>query len=77
MKIAKTENEKELLDCLYSVIEQACPSLGGACDDFDSMALSAYAQALHLLADYEMVKIVAEEGRRVIAKAVKREGENV
>jgi hypothetical protein len=74
MKKATTENEKELLDCLYDVIGQACPGICDSKDDYDSMALSAYAQGLRLLAEYGMVKIVAEAGRRVIAREVPNGG---
>lgn len=56
-----------ILDTLADVIGQAC-----SCDgELDSMALSAYADGLRLLAKYGRVKIVSEYGRRVIAEWVK------
>lgn len=58
----------ELLDTLENVLSQACLT-----DDdegnhiFDSMALSAYADGLRVLAEHGRVDIVNEYGRRVIA----------
>jgi hypothetical protein len=66
MKKAITENEKELLDCLSDVINQACYVPGE--NEMDSSALTAYAIGLHLLAEYGVVKIKTEYGRRVIAE---------
>jgi hypothetical protein len=57
----------EALDALEDVISQACYG-SGADDEFDSMALSAYADGLRLLAEHGRVVIVREYGRRVIAK---------
>jgi len=64
MKTATTENEKELLETLHDVISQACWSKDG----LDSMALTAYAIGMHVLAEYGVIKIKDEYGRRVIAE---------
>jgi hypothetical protein len=69
MKTAETDKEKELLDALESMVNQACGVSGS--DTLDSMAISAYASAIRLLAKYGRVKIQTEAGRRVIAKWVK------
>lgn len=58
----------ELLDILEDVLSQAC--LTDAEDGsrlFDSMAISAYADGLRVLAEHGRVDIVNEYGRRVIA----------
>jgi hypothetical protein len=67
MKRPQTENEKELLDCLHSVMADACSFGVGA---YDSCAQGAYAHGLHLLEEYGMVEITMEFGRRVIAKNI-------
>lgn len=69
MKTAKTEKEKELLDALEDIVNQACGVSGS--DTLDSMAITAYASAIQLLAEYGRVKIQTEAGRRVIAEWVK------
>jgi hypothetical protein len=69
MKTAETDKEKELLDALESMVNQACGVSGS--DTLDSMAISAYASAIRLLAKYGRVKIKTEAGRRVIAEWVK------
>lgn len=53
----------KLLEVLEDVIWQACY----ADDHFDSMALTAYADAIRLLAAYGRVVITKDVGRRVIA----------
>lgn len=63
--IAADEERTELLDTLEDVLRQSC--LDNA-DTLDSMALSAYADGLHLLERHGMVVILRESGRRVIAK---------
>jgi hypothetical protein len=59
-----TEDE-ELLDTLADVINQACYHYGGG---LDSMAISAYADGIRLLAAHGRVRITEEYGRRVIAE---------
>lgn len=56
-----------LLDALEGVLEQACYGEVGS-GEYDSMALTAYAHGLRVLAKYGRVKIVHEVGRRVIAE---------
>lgn len=56
----------ESLDILAAVIEQACGDRKSA--ELDSMALTAYADGLRLLARYHRVTITHEYGRRVIAE---------
>jgi hypothetical protein len=59
--------EKELKDCqelLFEVLNQACRQDTG---EFDSMALSAYADGLRYLAKHNIIDINCEYGRRVIA----------
>jgi len=69
MKKVETEKEKELLETLEDVINQAC---GRSRDDcIDSMALTAYAGAMRLLAKYGRIKIINDVGRRVIGEWVK------
>jgi hypothetical protein len=60
-----TEQRIELLDALDDVLAQACLTDDGT---LDSMALSAYADGLHLLAEHGRVVIIQQNGRRVIAK---------
>lgn len=62
------EKEGELLEVLQDVVWQACYVRDA--NRLDSMALSAYADAIRLLARYERVRIVSEHGRRVIAVGV-------
>lgn len=69
MKIAETEKEKELLNALEDMVNQACGISHS--DALDSMALTAYANAMRLLAEYGRIKIKREYGRRVIGKWVK------
>jgi hypothetical protein len=64
MKKANTYQEKELLETLINVINQACSYE----DALDSQALTAYASAMVLLEEYGMVKIDCRAGRRVIGK---------
>jgi len=61
----------ELLDTLADVIQQACYLERDG--DLDSMALSAYADGIRLLAEHGRVEIIDEAGRRVIAKWVRDE----
>jgi hypothetical protein len=63
----------ELLDALEDVTNQACfikDPVHGEC--LDSGALSAYADALNMLAKYGIVEIIEAHGRRVTAKKVQR-----
>jgi hypothetical protein len=55
---------ENLLDALEDVINQACGDNG---DTLDSMALSAYARGMRVLAEYGRVKIEQDAGRRVSA----------
>lgn len=57
----------ELLDHLADVLGQACGQPDGR---LDSMALTAYAEAIRLLHRYERVVIEEERGRRVIGRLV-------
>ena len=68
MKIVETENEMELLEALENVVDQACLGMGNV---LDSMAITAYAGGMRLLADYGRIKITQESGRRVIGEWVK------
>jgi len=65
-----THSKEPLLDILADVINQACCHEGG----LDSMALSAYADGIRLLAEYGRVRIIEEYGRRVIAEWVAEDG---
>jgi len=65
-QLAAFEREREQLrDALLDVLNQACGSDDGR---LNSMALSAYADALRLLAEYGLVTIEDERGRCVIAR---------
>lgn len=55
----------DLIDALLDCVNQSCRQPDGT---LDSMALTAYADALRVLAALGEVTIVAEHGRRVIAK---------
>ena len=61
---AKQTDIERLLDTLADVIGQACDGPDGV---LDSMALSAYADGLWVLADFGRVHITEARGRRVIA----------
>lgn len=69
-KIKELEKEnKELLETLQSVLCQACESRAATDTEppeYDSMALSAYADGLRLLSKYKRFRIHDESGRRVI-----------
>lgn len=56
----------EILDALESMVHQHC----GDTEDgaIDSLALSANAEAMHVLAKYGRLDIEVECGRRVIAR---------
>ena len=61
----------DLLDVLEDVISQACGACGpGGQGNLDSMALSAYADGIRVLAAHGRVRITSEGGRRVIAEWV-------
>lgn len=62
----------ELRDTLLDVLSQAC----GTSDDgaLDSLALSAYADGLRLLAKHKVITIEGEVGRRVIARVKEGSG---
>jgi hypothetical protein len=60
---------EELIEALIDVTNQGCYSANGTNQDnpeIDSMALSAYAHALRLLAQLGKFEITSEYGRRVI-----------
>lgn len=57
----------EVLDVLADVLAQACGLPDGR---VDSMALSAYTDAIRLLHRYERLVIEEERGRRVIGRFV-------
>jgi len=61
------EGNKELLDGLCDVINQSCGMDDGT---LDSMALSAYADGMHILNKYGRLKITKEAFRRVIGEWV-------
>jgi hypothetical protein len=61
---------EELLDALADVTAQGCYAHGGA--ELYSGHLSAYGDALRLLAQYCRVKIVQERGKSVWANWVRR-----
>ncbi len=67
--INKEELEKiskeELILVLYEVLQQACEYEDGTAD---SLALSAYASGLRLLARLGLFEIESEYGRRVIGR---------
>ena len=65
MSNAETESDRErdLLVILADVVNQGCHVDAGV---VDSMALSAYADAMRVLADYGVLIIDHEAGRRVI-----------
>jgi len=68
MKKAVTDNEKELLETLIDVLNQACCIPGK--NTLDSSALTCYANGLLLLAEYGIIKINIKAGRRVIAEFI-------
>lgn len=65
-KIAKTENEKELLEALLDIVIQGCSV--DKKGNLDSMCLYHY--ELKLLAEYGKVKIESEYGRRITASII-------
>lgn len=75
--IAETKADLAItLDALEDVIQQASysPRKGGV---YDSLALSAYADAIRLLAKHGRLVIIADRGRRVIAVRPTKESDNV
>lgn len=61
----------ELLDALEDVVIQGCQLRRKDGEEIlDSMAIRAYANALHILARYGRAKILSEAGTRVIARTV-------
>ena len=62
----KWQHEKELLlDVLSDVINQACFTKD---KKIDSMATTAYAEGIRMLAEHGKVRILKEHGRRIIAE---------
>lgn len=59
------DERNELLDTISDTLAQACGQRDGT---LDSLALTAYADAMKLLARYGRLTIDAESGRRVIAR---------
>jgi hypothetical protein len=72
-KIAETEKEKELLDCLIELVNQTCRSNEG--DILDSCGISEYANAMRLLKEYNIIRINVTVGRRILGNFIT--GENV
>lgn len=64
-----TREHAELLDALQDMVDQNC--YDDASNTYDSMALSAHAHALRVLAEHGRVAITHEVGRRVIAHPVR------
>lgn len=64
---------EELLEALEDVVNQACYIPSG--DIYDSMAISAYAFGMRVLAEHGILEIEEEHGRRVIAHRKERENE--
>jgi hypothetical protein len=62
----KDKSDFIVLETLADVINQAC--LQDDDETLDSMAVSAYADGLRVLADFNRVEIITQAGRRVIAK---------
>jgi hypothetical protein len=63
--IAAGEHGQESLEVLEDMVIQFCSDEGGK---LDSRAIAACAEALRLLARYDVVVIEHEAGRRVIAR---------
>lgn len=63
-RVLREQNES-LIETLVDVVSQACTVEGG---ELDSMALSAYADAMRALAAAGKIEITAEYGRRVIGR---------
>ena len=57
--------EERLIEALLDSIVQACTNTDG---DLDSLALTAYADAMSLLAELGKIEILSEIGRRVIGR---------
>ena len=62
---------EEMLEALEDMVNQHCSIENG---ELDSMALSANADAMRLLAKHNRIVITSEYGRRVIAKWPTRTG---
>lgn len=60
------DDKQELIEALHDMVRQAC--FNRKDEEYDSMALTAYAIGLKVLEKHGRVTITAEEGRRVIAK---------
>ena len=61
----KTKEEQDLLDELESMVYQACQRKDGK---FSSYGISAYAEAIDVLAEYGRLKIVISQGKVVLAE---------
>jgi hypothetical protein len=61
--------EQALVDTIENMVLQSCLRTDGL---IDSMAITAYAEAMDILADYGKIEITSSCGRRVIAR--RREG---
>ena len=66
---AQTPDQSELIELLLDLTLDAC-STGDDSAVLDSFAISAYADALRLLARLGHVEIEYDQGRRVIARLV-------
>lgn len=63
----------ELLDALGDMVHQHCTVQNNKGSVLDSMALSANADAMRLLAKYNRIAIDSQCGRRIIAHWIKEE----
>lgn len=66
---------KEAIDLLLEVINQACAHRDCEHSPYylDSMALSAYADAMRFLEKQGKIKITSQGGRRVIGEFIEKE----
>ena len=69
----QTYDEERLLAALKEVVVQACQTDDGT---LHSMALSAYAGAFELLAEYDQLEITGGSGRNLTAR-LREASENV
>ena len=58
----------ELLDLIHELVEQSCWLRGTR--QYEYIAIGAYADALKILEDHGLIRIVQKAGRRVIAERV-------
>jgi hypothetical protein len=65
-----TKTEEELLEALEDMVNQHCTTTNtkGEIPHLDSMALSANADAMRILAKHNKIVIESQYGRRIIAR---------